>query len=148
MSEALALRGDEKVLEIGTGSGYQAAILAKLAREICTVERHQQLSQSAEELLNQLGYRNIRFFVRDGGIGLVEEAPFDAIIVTAASPQLPPELLEQLSDGGRLVAPLGPPRLQRLMLVTKRDGQPQSTHLGDCRFVPLIRDDLGHLDAS
>ena len=125
MTQALELSGGEKVLEIGTGSGYQAAILAELVREVVSVERHPELSAHAAAILGQLGYGNITLVVGDGTLGWPPAAPYDRIIVTAAASHLPPPLLEQLKDGGLLVIPVGGPDLQTLQAI-RRIGPAQS----------------------
>lgn len=137
-TEALELSGEDKVLEIGTGSGYQTAILAELAKEVFTVERIPDLSWEAAERLRRLGYRNVRFRVGDGTKGWPEEAPFPAIVVTAAAPRVPPSLLAQLGEGGRLVIPVGGRVEQDLWLVRKEQGKPVYEHLCPVSFVPLI----------
>src|SRR5688500_9575605 len=114
MTEALQLTGQEKVLEIGTGSGYQTALLAELAAEVFTIERHADLSRQAQERLQTLGYKNIHTRIGDGSLGWPEEAPFDRILVTAAAPDCPPALWDQLAEGGILVGPFGPPAEQNL----------------------------------
>ena len=129
-----------KVLEIGTGSGYQAAVLAELADEVYSIERHSELSRQAAERLSALGYQNVHLRVGDGAAGWPEEAPFDRIIVTAAAERLPPALWEQLAEGGIAVAPLGPPSEQVLYAIRKVAGQPQKRVLTGCRFVPLVAD--------
>lgn len=138
MTELLALRGVERVLEIGTGSGYQTAILARLARQVYSIERHASLSETAHERLNALGYPNITLRVADGTWGWPDAAPFDAILVTAASPIIPPPLLAQLGIGGRLVVPVGK-RDQQLLTRIERDdtGILHRTTHGQVRFVPL-----------
>jgi protein-L-isoaspartate(D-aspartate) O-methyltransferase len=138
MLEALTLAGSEKVLEIGTGSGYQTALLAELAREVHSLERHASLARSAENVLHRLGYRNVRVLVGDGSEGLADQAPFEATIVSAAAPRIPPALFEQLREGGRMVVPVGPAYAQELQLVRKQDGHPIVDNLEGCRFVPLI----------
>ncbi len=140
MTEALSLQGRERVLEIGTGSGYQAAVLAELAAEVFSIERHLRLAEIARERLNQLGHGGVQIRVGDGCLGWPEAAPFDRIIVTAAGEKLPPALWEQLAEGGIVVAPLGPPTAQKLMRIIKQSGKAVSTPLLDCRFVPLIDD--------
>jgi protein-L-isoaspartate(D-aspartate) O-methyltransferase len=140
MLEALALDGSERVLEIGTGSGYQSALLAELAREVFSVERLPALALSAKETLDRLGYHNITIVLGDGSQGLAERAPFDAIIVAAAAPRIPPELIAQLREGGRMIAPVGPGHAQNLQLVRKQNGQALVVNLENCRFVPLISD--------
>jgi protein-L-isoaspartate(D-aspartate) O-methyltransferase len=138
MTEALQLTGAERVLEIGTGSGYQAAILAELATAVFSVERHAELSRQAEQRLRRLGYQHVFLKVGDGAQGWPEEAPFDRIIVTAAAEECPPALWQQLAEGGVLIAPLGPPSEQALYEIHKIGGQPQSKVLTGCRFVPLL----------
>ncbi len=138
MTETLELGGEEKVLEIGTGSGYQTAILAELAREVYTVERVVSLGESARRVLSQLGYDNIYFKIGDGNVGWPEKTPFNGIIVTAAAPRTPDALLEQLAPGGRMVVPVGSGFEQDLMLFIKREDRVEKQSLGGCRFVPLI----------
>lgn len=139
MTEALALRGDEKVLEVGAGSGYQAAVLAELAAEVIGVERYPSLLRRARRVLEGLGYHNVRLEPAGAVLGRPEDAPFDAIIVTAAAPRVPPELVAQLRPGGRLVLPAGSRTEQDLLRLTKRlDGAVEEERLGPCRFVPLI----------
>jgi protein-L-isoaspartate(D-aspartate) O-methyltransferase len=138
MTEALQLSGGERVLEIGTGSGYQAAILAELAAAVYSVERHAELSRQAGERLRRLGYRNVLLRIGDGALGWPEEAPFDRIIVTAAAEECPSALWQQLAEGGVLVGPFGPPSEQALYEMHKIGGQPQSKILTGCRFVPLL----------
>jgi protein-L-isoaspartate(D-aspartate) O-methyltransferase len=138
MTEALQLSGDEKVLEIGTGCGYQAAILAELAAAVFTIERHAELAQQAEARLRELGYQNVFVRTGDGSLGWPEEAPFDRIIVTAAAEECPPVLWQQLREGGILVGPFGPNYEQALYAIHKLGGKPQSRILTGCRFVPLI----------
>lgn len=138
MLQALALDGSERVLEIGTGSGYQSALLAELAREVFSVERLPALARSAAHTLARLGYHNITIVIGDGSQGLAERAPFDAIVVAAAAPRIPPELFAQLREGGRMVAPVGPGYAQSLQFVRKEDGQALIVNLEKCRFVPLI----------
>ncbi len=140
MTEALALTGDERVLEIGTGSGYQTAVLALLAREVYTIERLEDLQQDARRRLEDLGIHNVRYRVGDGSLGWPEEAPFNRILVTAAVPEIPPPLKKQLAVGGVLVAPVGPRWGQRLIRWKKIDsrGDGITEGLTDCAFVPLI----------
>jgi protein-L-isoaspartate(D-aspartate) O-methyltransferase len=138
MSEALALRGDERVLEVGTGSGYQAAILSRLAARVYTVERHLELSERAQVVCQELGYTNIAFRLIESTQGWPEEAPFDAIIVTAGAPQVPVDLLSQLGPNGRMVIPVGPEETQTLLLLQKGPEGIQRTALTPCRFVPYI----------
>jgi protein-L-isoaspartate(D-aspartate) O-methyltransferase len=138
MTLELALTGGERVLEIGTGSGYQAAILAHLAREVYTVERFAQLSLRARGILDGLGISNIRFLIGDGTLGWPEEAPFDRIIVTAAAPTLPKPLFAQLVEGGLIVAPIGNDDLQQITIVRKNKGKPSTRKVLPCRFVKLV----------
>ncbi len=139
MTEKLDLRGDEKVLEIGTGSGYQAAILSLLAREVWTVERIPELHERAKKTLERLGFDNVRAVLGDGTLGLPSEAPFDRIIVTAAAPAVPDELVEQLAPGGVAVVPVGDRMLQRLTILRKsEDGHVEREEDVPCVFVPLI----------
>lgn len=138
MTEALALTGSENVLEIGTGSGYQAAVLAELAARVVSIERHAELSQQAERRLAALGYRNLRCVVGDGTLGWPQEALYDRILVTAAAPSCPPPLIEQLADGGVLVIPVGGESEQELERWSKQAGALTRTRLTSCRFVPLI----------
>lgn len=138
MTEALELTGNEKVLEVGTGSGYQAAIIARLTRKVITTERIPELAESARETLKRLGYNNVEVHVAGKELGWPKEAPYDAIIVTAASPCIPVVLLEQLTEGGRLVIPVGSRWEQDLLKITRHTGGNRVENLGACRFVPLI----------
>ena len=138
MLQALALDPSDSVLEIGTGSGYQTALLAELTRQVYSVERHASLARQAGAALIRLSYSNVRVLLGDGSNGLPEYAPFDAIVVSAAAPQIPSPLLEQLDDGGRMVIPIGPAQAQELQLVCMKAGQATVTNLEGCRFVPLI----------
>jgi protein-L-isoaspartate(D-aspartate) O-methyltransferase len=138
MTQALELTGDEKVLEVGSGSGYQAALLSHLAREVFSVERVAQLAQRARRTLGEVGFTNVRVRVASDTLGWSEEAPYHAIIVTAGAPRVPQELLEQLAAGGRMVIPVGSRDLQELVRVAKSPQGPVMTNLGPCRFVPLV----------
>jgi len=138
MTQALELGGGETVLEIGTGSGYQTAILAELAREVLTIERHAELSARAGEVLGELGYRNITLLVGDGTLGWPDRSPFQRIIVTAAAIDYPPALFEQLAEAGILVIPQGNRDYQTLQAIRKVSGRPESVRLSACRFVPLV----------
>jgi protein-L-isoaspartate(D-aspartate) O-methyltransferase len=140
MTETLRLKPGHKVLEIGAGSGYQAAVLARIVREVFTIEIIPELGNAARERLKTLGYRNVRVRVADGYDGWPEEAPFDAIVVTAAADHIPPPLIRQLRDGGRMVIPVGSPFfVQTLMLVEKDRGKIRTTSLMPVRFVPFRR---------
>jgi len=138
MTASLGLTGTEKVLEIGTGCGYQAAVLSLLVQEVHTVELLPDLAQGAAERLNRLGYGNVHVHCGDGTLGWPEFAPYDAILVAAAAPAIPEPLLQQLAEGGRLIAPVGDELDQVLRLVTKREGQCIVQPGGPCRFVPLM----------
>ncbi|MBL7081762.1 MAG: protein-L-isoaspartate(D-aspartate) O-methyltransferase [Candidatus Omnitrophica bacterium] len=138
MTEELRLEGGERVLEIGTGSGYQAAILAQLCSQVYTIERITSLAKRAQILLKELNYNNIIVKLGDGTVGLSEEAPFDRIMVTAATQRTPPALIEQLKDGGRLLLPLGNSFSQVLTLVEKQANHLNSRSICNCVFVPLI----------
>ncbi len=138
MTQSLELKGEERVLEIGTGSGYQTAILAELAKEVCTIERIPALLERAQSTLQSLGYENIFFKIGDGTKGWPEKAPFDGIIVTAGAPEIPQTLLAQLADGGRLVIPVGPRYTQTLYKVMRRGKNYQEEDITGCVFVPLL----------
>jgi protein-L-isoaspartate(D-aspartate) O-methyltransferase len=138
MLKHLALQANERILEIGTGSGYMTALLSLLCAEVYSVERHAQLAASAESTLHRLEYRNVKIRVGDGGQGWAEYAPFDAILVSAATPEMPPALFAQLRDGGRMIVPVGPPSIQELQLIYKVSGRPEVKILEGCRFVPLV----------
>lgn len=138
MTESLGLKGHERVLEIGTGSGYQTAILAELSKEVLTIERIPILAYKAKEILEKLGYRNIKYRVGDGSLGWPEEAPFEGILVTAAAPKLPQPFIDQLAMGGRLVIPLGDRISQDLILVERVPEGIRKTSLGGVRFVDLV----------
>ena len=138
MTEALALTGQEKVLEVGTGSGYQTAILAELSQKVVSVERVPELFASAQTVLTELGYDNIELHEAQTRLGWERGAPYDAIMVTAAAPRVPPELVGQLALGGRMVIPVGRRHLQELCRVTRRPGRNRVEYLGGCRFVSLI----------
>ncbi len=138
MTAALELKSSEKVLEIGTGSGYQAAILAELSRSVITVERLPTLAETAKKVLDSLGYTNITVHMAGETLGWPEEAPYDAIIATAAAPEVPVDLLSQLKIGGRMVIPVGPRYVQELCKITRQRKRNKIENLGGCRFVSLI----------
>jgi protein-L-isoaspartate(D-aspartate) O-methyltransferase len=138
MTEALLLTGKERVLEIGTGSGYQTAILAEMSEKVFSIERIRPLAIRARKLLYDLGYFNVEIKIFDGTFGWMEESPFDAILVTAGSPDIPQPLIDQLAPGGRLVIPVGDAFVQELFRVTKTEGEVKKEDLGGCRFVKLI----------
>jgi len=138
MTEALRLKSSDRVLEIGTGSGYQAAVLAELVKEVCTIEIRKPLAEMAEKRLRELGYRNVQVRYADGYYGWDDKAPFDAIIITAAANHIPPPLIKQLKDGGRLILPLGSTVYsQTLTLVTKRGERLSVEQLMPVAFVPM-----------
>ncbi|PPK99365.1 protein-L-isoaspartate(D-aspartate) O-methyltransferase [Parapedobacter indicus] len=140
MTQLLAPKAGDRVLEIGTGSGYQAAILAEIVKEVYTIEIVNELGERTKKLLDKLGYDNVHVIIGDGHKGLHTKAPFDAIIVTAAPEEIPQPLIDQLKDGGRMVIPVGPEAsTQTLMLIEKRDGGITKTNLTPVRFVPFTR---------
>jgi protein-L-isoaspartate(D-aspartate) O-methyltransferase len=136
--QVAAVRADDRVLDVGAGSGYQAAVLAELADEVHTIERIPQLAERAREKLDAAGYGRVQVHVGDGSLGDPEHAPFDAVTVAAAAPEPPPTLYDQLVPGGRLVVPIGDRRGQMLEVVTRSPEGPALTHSVACRFVPLV----------
>jgi protein-L-isoaspartate(D-aspartate) O-methyltransferase len=138
ISQALALRGDEAVLDVGTGSGYQAAVLAELAREVRSIERISELAERARAALAEAGYERVDVHVGDGTLGLPEHAPFDGIAVAAAAPEVPRALWAQLRDGARIVLPLGTPRAQELQAIERTPHGPRLIESVPVRFVPLV----------
>jgi protein-L-isoaspartate(D-aspartate) O-methyltransferase len=138
MLESLALSPTDKVLEVGTGSGYLTALLAELAAKVFSVERHLELAEAARGLLGRMGYTNVSVIVGDGSRGLAEGSRYDAIIVSAAAPEVPRALLEQLAEGGRMIIPVGPSDSQQLQLIHLEMGQPRTALRELCRFVPLV----------
>ncbi|MDP6510687.1 MAG: protein-L-isoaspartate(D-aspartate) O-methyltransferase [Dehalococcoidia bacterium] len=141
MTSSLGLKGDEKVLEVGTGTGYQAAVLSLLCRRVVSVERLEALALDAEKRLTELGYANVEVHVAGKDLGWLPQAPYDGILVAAAAPHLPRELVRQLAPGGRMVVPVGSWDEQELLQVTKKEaGTVAVETLGACRFVPLVGD--------
>jgi len=138
MTQALKLEGDERILEVGTGSGYQAAILAEIADHVVSVERIPELAERATRILQNLGYMNVEVIVGDGSRGYAERAPYDGIIVTAGAPDIPQVLIDQLADGGRLVIPVGNSFQQTLTRVTRKGDETKIERLEGCVFVPLV----------
>ena len=141
MAEAAAIGPDDRVLEVGTGSGYGAAVLAELAASVVSVERHRKLADGAARVLGELGYANATVVCGDGSQGYQSGAPYAAVVVTAAALSIPPQLVDQLADGGRLVIPVGPPSLsQNLTLITRMGDETTSKQFCPVRFVPLVED--------
>lgn len=138
MTEALQLSGVQKVLDVGTGSGYQTAVCSLLAREVYSIEYRPDLARAAAERLQKLGYLNVRVYCGDGSLGLPEFAPYDGILVAAAAPRVPEPLLQQLNDSGRLIAPVGAEDRQHLVLVTRHGAEFVTEQRDSCRFVPLL----------
>jgi len=138
MTETMNLEGHEKVLEVGTGSGYQAAVLAEIVDHVVSLERVPELADAAAERLRQLGYANVEIHLGDGSEGYAARAPYDAIVVTAGAPEIPGVLVDQLADGGRLIIPVGNSFQQTLTRVIVRDGERKTEKLEGCVFVPLI----------
>lgn len=138
MTELLRLSGTEKVLEVGTGSGYQSAVLGQLAGRVCTIERIPKLAQRAREILEMLGYANVWVRVANGTLGWPDEAPFDRILVAAGGPGVPPPLFAQLAEGGRMVMPVGDAATQVLQVIEKHQGEMQTSQDAGCVFVKLV----------
>jgi protein-L-isoaspartate(D-aspartate) O-methyltransferase len=138
MTQSLRLTGSEEVLEIGTGCGYQTAVLAALARRVFTIERFAELTETAQAVLSQLGYENINYYIGDGTTGWPDRRPFDRILLTAAVPEPPKPLLAQLADGGLLVAPVGGEHAQTVTVVEKKGDDFKTHNLCDCRFVKMM----------
>ncbi|MEK7482994.1 MAG: protein-L-isoaspartate(D-aspartate) O-methyltransferase [Planctomycetota bacterium] len=136
MTQSLQLTGNEKILEIGTGSGYQTAILSRLCKKVVTIERLESLSKKAQTALKN--YSNIRFVIGDGSLGFPQEAPYQGILVTAGAPKVPTELEQQLAEGGRIIIPTGTLDLQDLLIGIKKSGTITYSSMGGCRFVPLL----------
>jgi protein-L-isoaspartate(D-aspartate) O-methyltransferase len=148
MTEALVLSPDDRVLEVGTGSGYQAAVLSRLAREVITVERLPLLLNGAQSRLKALGYENVHAYLAGETLGRYEDAPYDAILVAAGAPHVPRTLIAQLADGGRLVLPVGSRWSQELVRVTNTSHGVELARLGPCAFVPLVGNDAWRPDAN
>ncbi len=148
MTAALALSPEDRVLEVGTGSGYQAAVLSRLAREVITVERLPHLLNNAQSRLNALGYENVHCWLAGETLGRPEDAPYDAILVAAGAPHVPRTLIDQLADYGRLVLPVGSMRAQELVRVTKTSHGVELARLGPCAFVPLVGNDAWRIDRN
>jgi len=144
MTQALQLKGHERVLEVGTGSGYQAAILACLAAHVYSIERHQQLAYQAAKRLQRLGLQNVSLYVGDGSLGWPNAAPYDRILVTAAAPEVPAQLMAQLVTWGMLVVPVGSQERQDLLIVYRAPWGPEKRSLGSCVFVPLVGEEGWH----
>lgn len=138
MLEYLQLKPSDKVLEVGTGSGYATALLAELAAEVFSIERHSALAETARDVLNKIGYKNVQVLTGDGTLGLPTYAPFDAILVSAAAPDLPQPLIAQLGDSGRMIIPVGTDDSQQLQFIRKVNGSPVITSRELVRFVPLV----------
>ncbi len=138
MTEQLDVKTSDKILEIGTGSGYQAAILSRLSKQVYSIERHPELAERALKNLAAAGIENVKIFCGDGTLGWPEEAPFDKIIITAGAPSIPQTLMDQLSEGGRMVIPVGNRHIQSLQVVDKINNKPEVRQSIDCVFVPLV----------
>ena len=148
MTQALALQGAERVLEVGTGSGYQAAVLCRLAAHVVSVERFPELAARARGVLERLECHNVEVHVSNGTLGWPDSAPYDAIIVTAGAPDVPSALVQQLAEGGRLVIPVGNRTAQDLLLVTRQGPETRTQNLGPVRFVPLVGEQGWDADAG
>jgi protein-L-isoaspartate(D-aspartate) O-methyltransferase len=138
MLEPLNIQPSDTVLEIGTGSGYVTALLCELAEKVYSIERHEKLARHAGDVLRRLAYQNLEIVVGDGSLGLPDHAPYDVIVVSAAAPRMPDALIQQLADGGRLIAPVGSAHAQELMLVRRFGNEVEKRYLHGCRFVPLV----------
>jgi protein-L-isoaspartate(D-aspartate) O-methyltransferase len=138
MCQELSLPENGKVLEIGTGSGYQTAILAVMGNQVYTVERHAELADTARAILKKLGISGISFLIGDGSVGWEQESPFDSVVVSAGAPDVPDELVAQVKSGGRVVIPVGDREGQRLMIIEKKDNMVEKRDRGPCMFVPLV----------
>ncbi len=140
MLQALALQATDKVLEVGTGSGYVTALLAELTAQVISMERHAALADAARDVITRMGYTNVRVVVGDGSQGFSGMAPYNGVLVSAAAPELPPRLVMQLAEGGRMIVPVGREDSQQLQFIEMRDGQPRISLRELCRFVPLVTD--------
>ena len=141
MTELIEPRAGDRILEIGTGSGYQAAVLAEIVDEVYTIEIVKELGERTKKLMSKLGYNNVHVIIGDGYKGLKEKAPFDAIVVTAAAEKIPPPLIEQLKEGGKMIIPVGSPsKVQNLVLLHKKNGKVSTTNVTEVRFVPFTRE--------
>jgi protein-L-isoaspartate(D-aspartate) O-methyltransferase len=138
MLQLLAVSPSDRVLEVGTGSGYLTALLGELASEVISVERHAALAEKAGDVLARMGYNNVKVIVGDGSRGFPEAAPYDAVIVSAAAAEVPSALLEQMREGGRMIIPVGTPESQQLQLIRMENGEPKTALRELCRFVPLV----------
>jgi protein-L-isoaspartate(D-aspartate) O-methyltransferase len=138
MLQLLAVSPSDRVLEVGTGSGYLTALLGELASEVISVERHAALAEKARDVLARMGYNNVKVIVGDGSRGFPEAAPYDAVIVSAAAAEVPSALLEQMREGGRMIIPVGTPESQQLQLIRMENGEPKTALRELCRFVPLV----------
>jgi protein-L-isoaspartate(D-aspartate) O-methyltransferase len=138
MLEPLALQPTDVVFEVGTGSGYQTALLCELGQRVYSIERHDKLARTASDVLRRLGYTNVEIGVGDGSLGWPEHAPFDVIVVSAAAPRMPDALVQQLAEGGRLIAPVGSAHAQELMFVRRVGNEVLKQYMHGCRFVPLV----------
>ena len=143
MLQHLGLQPSDRILEVGTGSGYVAALLSRICAEVYSVERHPELASVAEQRVRLLGYTNVRIKAGDGTLGWPEYAPYDAILVSAAAAEIPTALFAQLGEGGRMMIPVGPAFSQELQLVRKIEGRPEVVILEGCRFVPLVQESSG-----
>jgi protein-L-isoaspartate(D-aspartate) O-methyltransferase len=141
MLQLLAVSPSDRVLEVGTGSGYLTALLGELASEVISVERHAALAEKARDVLARMGYNNVKVIVGDGSRGFPEAAPYDAVIVSAAAAEVPSALLEQMREGGRMIIPVGTPESQQLQLIRMENGEPKTALRELCRFVPLVISD-------
>jgi protein-L-isoaspartate(D-aspartate) O-methyltransferase len=148
MLEHLALQATDRVLEVGTGSGYVTALLSLLCAEVYSLERHAQLAAAAESTLRRLGFHNVKISTGDGHMGWPQHSPFDAVLVSAATAKVPPTLFDQLREGGRMMIPIGPSSIQELQLLRKVNGQLEVKIFEGCRFVPLVEGTVRSEDSA